>query len=144
MCKDDSDCLADTMQNPHVDMVLTNYFQNPSFQAVVSADGVNYSAKAETSTTRGYYLKMVDPSNSAKIIPFSGYLEASDRNGKIFKWSWIENGAVFISPKILNGFPNGSYPAKFRIWVPNEAFPNERRVSDTPLPWSNMIEVILK
>lgn len=143
-CKDDSDCLADTIKNPHFEIILDSYFHNPSFKAFVSADGQTYSESIETTNGQGYSVKMVDPNDNSKIIPYTGYLEVMDRNGKVFKWHWADKGVVTISPTILRGLPAGNYPAKFRIWVPNEQFPNEERASDTPLPWSNTTEVILK
>lgn len=113
-CSEDSDCLNDTMVNPHTRADLLKYYQNPTLNVSV--------VKAQ----EGYDLKINN-------VDYTGYLEAKDKEGRVFKWQWAENGVAHVTTRLEN--------ASFRIWIPNEQFPNETRVSPVDLPWSNAITI---
>lgn len=139
-CISDSDCMSDTIQSPFDDVVLSQYFQNPTLNVSVSADGKNYSSSVMTTPQQGYYLKL---DNS-----YTGYLQAISLStptngspGKPFKWLWANNGVVYTGS--LGSLALGTYTAQFRIWIPDDTFPNETRVSSNTLPWSNTTTVIL-
>ena len=135
-CSQDADCWADTIQNPWAKLVLSKYWQNPTLTVAVSRDNSTYGSATTTTKNIGYYLKI---ENTA----YSGYLEARAADGTGLKWLWAQSGLVFVPPSLLNGFSNGAYPAKFRIWIPNEQYPNETRVGTNTIPWSNEITVNL-
>lgn len=133
-CATDPDCLNDEMQHPRNEVLITKYFQNPTLQVLVSRDNITYGSTATTTTAIGYYLKINN-------TPYTGYLEALAPGRSASKWLWAEDGLAFVPPSLLTGFPPGDYLAQFRIWVPNEVFPNETRVGDTAIPWSNSVTV---
>ena len=56
------------------------------------------------------------------------------RKHVVYKHHWINQ----TKPKIV-----GIYSAQFRIWIPNDNFPSETRISTNNLPWSNQIAVEL-
>lgn len=136
-CIDDSDCWADTIESPHVEVTLDEYFQNPTLEIAVSKDGSNYSENITTTKDVGYYLKINN-------VNYTGYLEAKLEGGKAAKWLWVEKGLVKVGLNELARAGAGEYKARFRIWVPNEPFPNETRAGNANIPWSNLITVILQ
>jgi len=135
-CIDDNDCLADEMQNPDFEMSLDRYFQNPTVSVMVSSDNKVWSSNINTTKAAGYYLK-TNPS-------YTGYLEARDTSGRVFKWLWAQDGLVYLGSSILNPLGAGVYTAQFRVWVPNETVVGETRVGDAAIAWSNFITVNLK
>jgi hypothetical protein len=134
-CADDPDCRADDITHPFIDTVLDEYFLNPQLNITVSADGTNYSNSVTTTSARGYYLK-------ATNTPYTGYLEVLAATGPK-KWYWMQDGVVFVSPQSLTSIAAGVYTRQFRIWVPDDQFTAETRVSDTAIPWSNQVSVTL-
>jgi hypothetical protein len=151
-CFEDPDCMSDDIIWPHSRLDLTTYQPNKKLTVQVSPDAVNYCSNTTTLCSSvvpksgGYTLRIADSK-------FTGYLEAQitsnpssplryDRAG--VKWMWAENGIVRVSPEILKTIATGSYRARFRIWAPNETFPNERRVITNSTPWSNEIETIIR
>ncbi len=144
-----SDCLGDEIENPDVDVVLKNYYLNPTFYVQVSADGSNWNTSINiTKSSDGnyyYYLKTTNQVRQglASDSNFTGYLEAKNPNGKVFKWLWIQNGVIKVN--LGSSWPaNNTSCGFFRLWVPNDAFPNETILSDPGIPWSNEICVTTK
>lgn len=134
-CRLDSDCLADTMEKPHLELTLDSWYHNPKLAVLVSTNNSQYSKNITTTAAQGYYLKLGKP--------YTGYLEAKVGN-QVNKWLWVDKGLVRVTPQILSGIPKGVYPAQFRIWVPDDQFPNEKRVGDANVPWSDTISVTIQ
>lgn len=145
-CKDDPDCLNDVMQNPHNQDILRRYYHNPKLTISVSNDNITYKnsitiKKSDFETQKiGYYLKAVDKNN----VGYTGYLEAKVPDYGVFKWLWAEDGVVQAETGPLKNLKPGSYKAQFRVWVPDDKYDNEKRITDTDIPWSKQtIEVVI-
>jgi hypothetical protein len=135
-CADDIDYLNDKMVHPFNTITLDQYFNNPRLSVQVSANGNTFASNISTTRSQGYVLK-VQPN-------YTGYLEARLYNNTTHvpsapgKWLWAENGIVKANIPTL---PVGTYTADFRIWAPNERFPNESNIRDVSIAWSNPITV---
>ncbi len=134
MCSNDSDCWADTIRTPTRSMVLKQYFNNPVFQVKVSNDNVNYTNEITISRGSRYYLKITN-------VSYTGWLESQVGNGIPRKWLWAENGVVTVKEDIMQNVPAGIYPARFRVWIPNDVYPNQTRVGSNNILFSNQIVV---
>lgn len=135
-CLDSSDCLDDSI-TPDMDIVLSNYYLNPQFTVGVSSDGINYTQAITVPKNQGYHLKLTNSD-------FTGYLETKNvSTGQISKWLWVDNGQIFITPSQLANLANGDYKFSFRVWAPEGNFPNETKISDPTIPWSNDIQITL-
>ncbi len=143
-CENDSDCLNDAMDKPQIVATIDRFFANPTLTVKVSpyndgkCDGsINPAAwvdAVKVDKTKGYCLKA--------NIPYLGYLEAYNAKGQVFKWDWNQDGITIVPGEKLKDFPSGFVSqARFRIWVPNDVFPGEKRVGDTQIPWSNQVQV---
>lgn len=134
MCVNDSDCWANTIQNPTRTLVLKQYFNNPVFTVKVSKDDITYSDQITISSGAKYYLKITN-------VSYTGWLEAQLTGGRPTKWLWAENGKVLVSEAIMESVPAGKYSSRFRVWIPNENYPNESRVGVNNIPFSNQVTV---
>lgn len=143
-CSKDADCFADTIQKPTYHMELKKFFRNPKI-AVSVAGKINENPGSTTTIAQGepYYLnvQVIIDDNNPVAYPYTGYLESKLTNGRPTKWLWVEDGVAYVAPSITQTIGAGTYTAAFRVWVPDGNFPNERKIGDTDIPWSNQITV---
>ncbi len=135
-CIDDSDCWSDQMESPQRKVVLANYFQNPTLQMGVSRENSHINSTVTIQKGDAYNLHVTN-------TPFTGWIEEKNENGVISKKYWMEEGLVQIPGSVTEGFANGSYSSSFRIWIPNEQFENETRLTANTLPFSNEVTLII-
>ncbi len=79
-----------------------------SLQVEVSAGGQRGS-QITIGQNEGYSLHILNRS-------YTGYLEALNQDGEVFKWYRAVSGKVDIPAEDLSGLAPGSYRAKFRPW----------------------------
>lgn len=150
----DPDYYADNMKNPHVVVELDDYYLASETPIVsVSTDGIRFSDSVTVSEGQGYYVKVDNVrSSGTKSGKYSGYLEAKDDTGRVFKWSSpgefdfpVINGVAYVKPDLVRTLPKKTYTANYRIWTPNDNFPGESRIDySNPSPWSNKVTIVLQ
>jgi hypothetical protein len=140
----DSDATADRMVRPATRMILDEYYDNPTLTARVSKIG---SIIQSTSLTLS---KVKNEGYEVRFSPaITGWIEVrlQQANGSFTapsKWLWSEKGKATATPAIMKSVPAGTYKAQYRVWVPDEQFPNEKRVGNTEIAWSNLTTVIVQ
>ncbi len=140
----DPDFMAERMSKPTGIMELDSYDMNPKLSATLAKIGgasPGSTLNLSKAASEGYQVKL-DP-------PVTGWLESRMQTAdgqwqSAKKWLWAENGLVTVTPEVMKNVPANSYTTQLRIWVPDEQFPNEQRITDTDVPWSNTIKVIVK
>jgi hypothetical protein len=133
-CIDDNDCLGDTITSPDIEVVLEEFFGNPTLSVTLSADGVDFSESVVTTPGSGYYVQVTPP--------YTGYLETVEQSTEIpAKGIWVEKGFGKVDTSAL---PSGDYTLNFRVWAPNESFAGETNIQDPGIPWSNQVLVRLE
>lgn len=140
----DSDFFADHMSEPYHVATLDEYFANPTLAATVgkiNASTFGATAAISKAQNEGYEVR-VSPA-------ITGYLEVrvlkpDGTYSGATKWLWSEKGRAVVTPTIMQQVPAGTYTAQYRVWAPNEVFPTETRVTDTAIPWSNAITVVVQ
>jgi hypothetical protein len=137
----DADATIDHMERPSERMILDEYDNNPTLAVKVGKiDQVTAVTPVTIAKSRseGYQVQLTPP--------ITGWLEARTQSATGAysaprKWLWAEKGKVVVSYNQIKGLAPGAYNAQFRIWVPDDVFPSEKRVTDTQIPWSNLTTV---
>lgn len=144
-CLEDYYCFNNsTDASSHVVIELQKYYIAKKLKFDVKASAIsngraNNDFRSDLSINKvnqGYRLKLMNSD-------YTGYLEALV-GGKSVKWLKAENGIVDVPNSVVKNLPIGSYVAKFRIWAPDELYPNETKYADPKgenIPWSNSLRV---
>jgi hypothetical protein len=85
-----------------------------SLQVEVSADGQRGN-QITIGQNEGYSLHILNQN-------YTGYLEALNQDGEVFKWYRAVNGIVEVPAEDLSGLPPNSYRARFRPWQEGSNF----------------------
>ncbi len=146
-CSKDADCFANRISEPTYVTTLKKFYRNPQLKVAVSTNPTA-PLGSEVTIKQGepYYLKVdvITDSNNPVAYPYTGFLEAQLVGGSPTKWYWADNGEVYIPSSVTKDIAPNRFTAAFRIWVPDANFPNETKVGDTAVPWSNQITVSIQ